>query len=133
MPSPRGTSIASTPIMIDHTEFLGLIQNAWRVVWLAAHVERSLKREDFEGCALRAIVDQIVERRKQMTLRQHGHLVLGAARVLLKRFLLLNESMDKILGEMESSRQHGCSDEMLWEDDGFYDMEFVQQGRQRQL
>ena len=116
---------------MNHSDFLNKIRNAWRVVWLAAHVERSLKRDDFEECPLKNIIQQITERQKVaggLTLRQHGHLILGAARVLFKKLQLFDERLENLTMEMETSREI-VGDEIVWEDDGFYDMEYVQQGR----
>lgn len=63
----------------------------WGKVWLAAHWDRKLKKQDYIEANLRALLDAFYARRAIISLRTIGHLLLGACKIYARKCLYFEE------------------------------------------
>lgn len=68
----------------------------WGKVWLAAHWERKLKKQDYQEIDLRSLLATISAKRSLVSLRATGHLLVGACKIYCKQSAFLEEEADEV-------------------------------------
>lgn len=79
-------------------EFAQLIApgGPWNIVWLAAHWDKRLKKQDYDDLDLRCIVASYLEQRGLISLRAIGHLVLGACKIFEKKCTIFDNDTQEV-------------------------------------
>lgn len=57
----------------------------WHQVWLAAHWDKKLKKQDYDDMDVRALLAAFLEHRQNISLRAIGHLLCGATKIFSKK------------------------------------------------
>ncbi|CAD7970453.1 unnamed protein product, partial [Amoebophrya sp. A120] len=89
------------PRIVFH--FAEKVEGPWRSLWLAAHWEKRLKKTDYMQADVNEIVDDILQTRSELTLRQHGHLLLGATRVLARKVTYQEQQLAAFADQIQAS------------------------------
>lgn len=79
-------------------EFAQLIaaDGAWNNVWLAAHWDRKLKKQDYLALDLRSTIASFIEKRGIISLRSTGHLLLGTCKIFLRKSAMLEDEAREV-------------------------------------
>lgn len=79
-------------------EFSQLIapDGEWNKVWLAAHWEKRLKKQDYLEIDLRLVMASFLAKKAILSLRATGHLLVGGAKVVSKKLEILEEEVQEV-------------------------------------
>ncbi|CAK0903036.1 unnamed protein product, partial [Prorocentrum cordatum] len=65
-------------------------------VWLAAHWDRRLKRQDYSEADLRELARSFTERQSLLSLRNTGHLLLGLCKIFARKCQLFEDDASEL-------------------------------------
>eukprot|EP00441_Pelagodinium_beii_P025255 CAMPEP_0197658044 /NCGR_PEP_ID=MMETSP1338-20131121/44995_1 /TAXON_ID=43686 ORGANISM="Pelagodinium beii, Strain RCC1491" /NCGR_SAMPLE_ID=MMETSP1338 /ASSEMBLY_ACC=CAM_ASM_000754 /LENGTH=808 /DNA_ID=CAMNT_0043234543 /DNA_START=24 /DNA_END=2450 /DNA_ORIENTATION=- len=90
-------------------EFVSLVRpggQLWKA-WVACHYERRLKREDYRSANIKETCSFVTERLGALPIRCIGHVMLGLARLLLRKAKTLEERSDEVHNALLTSLSTG--------------------------
>jgi len=68
----------------------------WNKVWLAAHWDKKLKKQDYDDFDLRVLIVSFLEHRGLVSLRATGHLLIGTCKIYSKKCLSFEDEAREI-------------------------------------